>query len=50
MKVLLITEHACDLSDVLESCTAEIHRVTPKEAVNLDFSSYDSFWTEASTG
>ncbi len=43
MKVLLITEQACDLSDVLESCNAEVRRITPKEALNLDFASYDSF-------
>jgi len=43
MNVLLLTPMACDFSDVLDSCGADIDRMTVQEAVNVDFSGYDAF-------
>ena len=43
MKLLLMTEAANDLTDVLESCGIDIDRMTVKDAIGADISCYDAF-------
>ena len=43
MKILLMTENLCDLTDVLYSCSADIDRMTIQEAVSADFDAYDAY-------
>ena len=43
MKVLLLAESASDFSRVLESCNAEIHRMTERQALGVDLTAYDAY-------
>ncbi|MBR3999072.1 MAG: hypothetical protein IKI93_12105 [Clostridia bacterium] len=43
MKVLLLTENLCDLTDVLYSCGVDIECMTVKEAVYADIDIYDAY-------
>ena len=43
MKLLLLTETLCDLSDVLYSCQADIDCMKVSEAAHCDLSAYDAF-------
>ena len=43
MKLLLLTETLCDLTDVLRSCQADVDIMTVGEAARRDLSSYDAY-------
>ena len=43
MKVLLLTESACDFSAVLGTCGAEIDQMTMADAIDCDLSVYDAY-------
>lgn len=43
MKLLILTNEPCDLSDVLESCGAETERKTFAEALHADLKVYDAY-------
>ena len=43
MKLIILTEAPCDLTDVLYSCQADIDCMTVREAVRCDLSVYDAY-------
>ena len=43
MNCLVISERECDFGKVLESCGAEVVRMTQKEALGAELGMYDSF-------
>ena len=43
MKLLIITENACDLSEVLQSCPVEKDTMLFREAQTTDLTTYDAF-------
>ncbi|MBQ7922336.1 MAG: hypothetical protein IJ325_07140 [Clostridia bacterium] len=43
MKLLVLTKQTCDLTDVLQSCGAEVDIMTIGDVVNADISMYDAY-------
>ncbi|MBQ4628519.1 MAG: hypothetical protein IJB44_05535, partial [Clostridia bacterium] len=43
MKLLIITENKCDLSDVLLRCPVQTKVVSFRQAIMIDISEYDAF-------
>ena len=43
MKLLVIREKNSDFIEVLESCNAEVDKMTMMEAANTDISKYDAY-------
>ena len=43
MKLLILTDERCDLTDVLLSCQAEVQILSFAQAIGADFDAYDSF-------
>ena len=50
MKLLIITEKTCDLSEVLQSCPVEKDTVSFDQALQTDLETYDAFCVLGGTG
>lgn len=44
MKVLVLTDRVCDLTDVLQSCGVQLDIMTIKDAIPVDISVYDAYY------